>query len=106
MSRKCVNNPNLFCYVCGEFTPKSQRNTITPLVKKAYELYFGSKVDEGKSWAPGKCCCNCSRSLRGWLNGTHKSMPFGNPVIWREQKDHTTDCYFCLTNIILNQNIL
>ena len=23
-------------------------------------------------------------------------MPFGIPMVWREQADHTNDCYFCL----------
>jgi len=23
-------------------------------------------------------------------------MPFVVPIVWREQSDHVTDCYFCM----------
>ena len=26
-------------------------------------------------------------------------MPFAIQMVWREQSDHVTDCYFCMTNI-------
>jgi hypothetical protein len=100
MSRKFVNSPNLFCYVCGEFTPKSQTKSITLIVRKAHELYFGCKVgDQEKSWAPHSCCRRRSRYLGGWLICTHHSMHFAVPLVWISHKDHLTDCYLYLTKI-------
>lgn len=99
MPRKCINHVDNFCYICGELTFKSQRRNLTPLIKKCYQRYFGCQVgDFDKNWAPNTCCVSCVRLLTGWKNGTHH-MPFAIPMIWREPKDHFTDCYFCLTNI-------
>ena len=99
-SRKCKISADIFCYICGQFTVKSQKRGITPLVRKAYELYFGCKVgDQDKSFAPHIICATCAVTLRGWLKGSHASMPFAVPMIWREQKDHISDCYFCLTDV-------
>lgn len=100
MSRRCRNSSDAFCYICGEFTLKAQKRNMTALIKKAYEFYFGCKVgDQNKVWAPHICCASCATSLRAWLKGMRPSMPFAIPMIWREQKDHVTDCYFCMTNV-------
>lgn len=73
---------------------------MTAQIKKTYELYFGCKIgDQDKAWAPHTCCASCATSLRAWLKGMRPSMPFAIPMIWREQKDHVTDCYFCMTNV-------
>lgn len=100
MSRRCKNKPNSFCYICGEFTLKAQQRNITPVVRKAYELYFGCRIgDQDKAWAPHISCARCTNHLRAWLNRSRKSMPFAVPMVWREPRDHVTDCYFCITEV-------
>lgn len=54
--------------------------------------------DQDKSWAPHICCVTCVRLLTGWVNSS-RHMPFAVPMVWRELKDHSSDCYFCLMNI-------
>ena len=100
MSRRCKNQADCFCYICGEYTLKAQQRTMTSLVRKAYDLYFDCKVgDQDKPWAPHFSCSTCNTQLRLWLSRSRKSMPFAVPMVWREPKDHVTDCYFCLTDI-------
>ena len=36
--------------------------------------------------------------LRDWTKGKQKGLPCGVPMVWREPKEHLTDCYFCLVN--------
>ena len=93
MSRQCINHPNCFCYICGEFTPKSLLRNITPLVKMGFEKYFVCMIGD-QELGPTFYLRHLSMCLRNWLNGSRKSMPFAIPMIWREQKDHITDCYF------------
>ena len=44
MSRVCVNSPDLFCYICGEFTPKSKKKPLSDLIKQCYQAYFNRVV--------------------------------------------------------------
>ena len=48
---------------------------------------------------PHISCNRCRTSLLFWLDGKRKQMLFAVPMVWREQSDHVTDCYFCMTNI-------
>ena len=35
-----------------------------------------------------------------WFNGKRPSgLSFGVPMVWREQSNHTNDCYFCQSDI-------
>jgi len=96
MPRTCLNHPDTFCYVCGSFTTKAQRRSITTDLKRIYKLYFGCPLgDQDKPWAPHVICNTCSNGLHDWLNKRRLSMPFAIPMIWREPRDHHSDCYFC-----------
>ncbi|XP_039967827.1 sodium- and chloride-dependent GABA transporter 1-like [Bactrocera tryoni] len=52
--------------------------------------------DQDKAWAPHKVCKQCVESLRMWIKGTRDKMPFGILMSWREPRDHSSDCYFCM----------
>ncbi|KAK2578077.1 hypothetical protein KPH14_001025 [Odynerus spinipes] len=96
----CINEPNLFCFVCGEVTTKSTRRNITALLKEAYKEYFEIELgDQDKDWAPHVCCTKCFITLLRYKKNKKYKMPFNVPMVWREPSDHATDCYFCMTNI-------
>ena len=97
--RKCKNDPDLFCYICGEITASKYRRKLTDRIKKLYLAYFGCAVgDQDKNWAPHVCCLDCCNRLNKWFAGGKPTLSFAVPMVWREQKDHVTDCYFCLTD--------
>lgn len=97
MPHQCVNNPDQFCYICGNVTFASKKRPINSLVKTAYHHYFGIKLGhQDKTWAPHICCNSCFANLHGWINNNGRSMPFGIPMIWREPTNHVDNCYFCM----------
>lgn len=98
--RRCLNDADSFCVVCGEYTFKKFRKVITDFVKTAYFNYFGVNIcDEEKPWVPKTACQNCVVSLRQWSNGKRSALKFKTPMIWREPTNHHDDCYFCVVNI-------
>ena len=99
-SRKCLNNPNHFCYICGEYTFFDDRLSITPLIQHRFYSYFQFKLGhQDKPFAPHVVCRKCSSSLSMWSAGKLQKLPFSTPMAWREQTNHIDNCYFCLTNV-------
>ena len=44
--RSCRNRPDIFCYICGEFTLVPYRNPVTTFLKQTYHAYFGMKLGD------------------------------------------------------------
>lgn len=91
-------NKDRFCYVCGQFDFDANLKVISDKVRNAYEEYFGFNISI-RSFSPTKICSRCFIALSRWKDGSVTQLKFGVPMLWRHQKDHTTDCYFCLTNV-------
>ncbi|KAJ4446797.1 hypothetical protein ANN_13495 [Periplaneta americana] len=71
-----------------------QRCNITDFVKKSYLAYFGIKlVDPSKTWAPHKVCKVCIEEFRNLINWRRPLLSSGVPMVWREQSNHSNDCY-------------
>ena len=93
--RSCRNSPDLFCYVCGVLTPTSQKRAITSPVYEDYKSYFGILLgDQHKPWARHIICKSCHTTLASWAAGKPGHMKFAIPMVWREPKNHHSDCYF------------
>ena len=81
-SRECLNNPDSFCYVCGCYIMKKQRENITELVCKAYRAYFGVTLgDQDKPWAPHVACHTCVSGLRKFYHGKQGRQALGVPMV-------------------------
>ncbi len=52
--RRCLNDPDKFCYICGEYTIKKEnRKNISDFVKQTYFNYFGIEIrDQDKPCVP------------------------------------------------------
>ena len=88
--RKCDNNQDVFCYICGKYTLQHSHVKIAEFIEKAYYAYFGVKLgDQNKPWAPHVACKPCVEHLREWSNGKRQTgLVFDIPMVWREPSNH------------------
>ena len=83
--KSCQNRPDIFCYICVEYTLVPNRNPVTTFMKQTYHAYFGMKLrDQDKSWAPHVVCKSYTECLCQW------SLKFGIPMVWREPRNHVS----------------
>ena len=93
--QSCKNDPDTFCYICGELTLLKYRRNLTGKIKRLYYAYFACATgDQDKVWSPHYCCLDCSGKLSKWFSWKKVDMGFAVPMIWREQRDQ----------ILFNQN--
>lgn len=65
----CYNNPDDFCYVCGEYVIDKKKHTFTDSLQQKYEQYFGvapASVDQ--RWTPSMICHSCQSILTEWAS--------------------------------------
>ncbi|GBM75175.1 hypothetical protein AVEN_99570-1 [Araneus ventricosus] len=92
--RGCVISSDNFCFICGEYTVKSQLRNISDFVKSLESgllitdfYYFKSKLgDKDKPWAPHKVCRRCEEDIRLWFKAIrpvpHTSeIPVPHPLL-------------------------
>ena len=97
--RSCRNKPDVFWYICGEYTITLNRKPVTSFITRAYHAYFGIKlVDQDKALASHMVCKACTETL--WkLTNDKKSLNFGIPMVWNEPTNHVPNCYFCAVDV-------
>ena len=55
--------------------------------------------DQDKAWAPHMVCKSSTKCLRQWSKGKKTSLKYGIPMVWREPRNHVSDCYFCAIDV-------
>lgn len=66
---KCVNNPNDFCNVCGEFSKGNKTRPFNEKLQKHYLDYFGIPPSFTHPWTPKYLCNYCRLTLNKWSIG-------------------------------------
>lgn len=94
MSSECKHK-NWFCFVCGHFTPQSNRRNIGETVETAYLFFFGKQF-ESQRWIPEIICTTCESRLCTWLKGGDRYPKYSEPMTWFPVNQHVEEnCYFC-----------
>jgi len=94
----CSDKIDKFCYVCGTFKTSHFRRTINDWTKDEYlECYNTPIKNLDKVWVPRSICNACRINFIKWKE--IKTDVIIQPAVWREPKNHHSDCYFCACHV-------
>jgi len=94
----CSDKIDKFCYVCGTFKTSHFRRTINDWTKDKYlECYNTPIKNLDKVWVPRSICNACRINFIKWKE--IKTDVIIQPAVWREPKNHHSDCYFCACHV-------
>jgi len=94
----CSDKIDKFFYVCGTFKTSHFRRTINDWTKDKYlECYNTPIKNLDKVWVPRSICNACRINFIKWKE--IKTDVIIQPAVWREPKNHHSDCYFCACHV-------
>jgi len=79
--RQCQNNPDVFCYVCGEYMMAKYRFNVRDCTKRAYKAYFGMKLGTKTTLGHPTRCANIVQK-RCDFGPKAKSVRCGLGFLW------------------------
>jgi hypothetical protein len=90
---------NITCFAPFMFISQSEvnYNTITPVVKKSYGLYFESKIERPVFFL--FVVHVVQRVMWAWLDGTQCAVRFAARIVCRPLKDRVFDFFCCLADV-------
>ena len=82
MSRKCKNNPNLFCYICDEYTLPCKKRNPNRTISDSNKFYFRCQIGDQDRVCPDNICyLTCTANLSSWSKGI-KCLLEGTIGLW------------------------
>lgn len=67
---ECENNPDYFCYICGNYIVCKNKRKFTTALQEFYFQYFQMKVENlEENWTPNSICPTCYTPLTAWASG-------------------------------------
>ena len=90
--RQCQNNPDVFCYIYGEYMMAKCRFNVRDFTKRAYEAYLVRGPRQVLGTSQG-----VQTSYKNAVVLDPRQSQFD--AVWREPQNRHDNCYFCMMDM-------